>query len=312
MKNDTKNISLAFSFNQNYLTPFYVLLTSIFINNTQESIDFHVILTGTTQQQNNDIINFVESHNSKIFFYTIEIDYVKSFAPHSERYGLATFYRLLLPQLLPVQLEKIIYLDVDIIVIGSLRELYEVQLNCSPLAAVSEPVDETRPDLGLHAVGEYFNAGVLLINLPAWRTQKVTEQAIEFLKNYPEIAIFLDQDALNAVLVKNWVALDDKFNYTWRAIPFVPQSELESIVAEKNIVHYNSSLKPWNRLSGNRLNYLYHQYMVKSPVANLPHYLPERWNYDAVNTFVKMSVVNFYFKKPLLMRMWKMLKKGSK
>lgn len=311
MKNNIANISLAFSFNQNYLTPFYVLLTSIFINNPHESIDFHVILTGTTKQQNDEITKFIEAHDSKIFFYTIEIDYVKSFAPHSERYGLATFYRLLLPQLLPVELKKIIYLDVDIIVVGSIRELYEVQLNDVPLAAVSEPMDEPRPDLGLQAVGEYFNAGVLLINLPAWRAQKVTEKAIEFLKDFPEIAIFLDQDALNAVLVKKWVALDDKFNYTWRAIPYVSQSALDGIVADKKIIHYNTSLKPWHRLSGNRLNYLYHQYMAKSPVANQPHYLPENWSYEAVNTFVKISLTNFYFTNPLLMQMWKMLKKKN-
>ena len=305
----TNNIQLAFSFDQNYIKPFFVLLTSIFANNSQESFHFHVVLTNATPAEKANISDFVRVNNSQITFYHIEVEYVRSFAPVSERYGLATFYRLLLPSMLPAEVGRFIYLDIDIVVVGKLRELYETSMGDIPVAAVAEPVDYARPDLGLLTVGEYFNAGVLLINLSAWQQQRIADKAIAFLKEFPNKAIYLDQDALNAVLVHNWLLLDEKFNFTWRSIPYVPKAELQVLVTTKTIVHFNTAIKPWHRLSSSRLDYLYHYYFNISPVKRMDRFHFIELSRKNLAYFLKRKMSDMYLDNALINKAWRGMKK---
>lgn len=305
-----ETIELAFSFDVNYVTPFLVLLASIFANNEGEEIHFHVALTNASAADKQQITQFIEQHNGKTWFYNIDIDLVRSFAPPSERYGLATFYRLLLPAMLPTRIKKFIYLDVDIVVVNSLRPLYDTKLETVPVAAVPEPVTYTRSDLGLHNPSEYFNAGILLINLPLWREQRIAEQAIQFLKDYPEKVEYLDQDALNAVLAGNWLPLSDAYNFTWRALP--PQasrSELQQLVATKTIIHFNTALKPWHRLSSGRLDYLYHDFFNNLPFSQLQRYHSVEWNSNTIRHFLKLKVLKLYWDNPALGVFWRKAKK---
>lgn len=309
MKEDINNMHLAFSFDQNYIRPFFVLLTSIFANNLGEQFQLHVVLTNASPSEKASITAFVEAHNCSISFHNIEIEYVQSFAPPSQRYGLATFYRLLLPGMLSAHVRKFIYLDIDIVVVGRLRELFATEMGSYPLAAVSEPVDYARPDLGLHVVGSYFNAGVLLINLPAWRQQQVAERAIKFLRDSPEKAIYLDQDALNAVLVGNWLSLSDEFNFTWRSIPHVTRQELCDLVHTKTVIHFNTALKPWHRFSNGRLDYLYHEYFDLSPISSHGRYYSVKVTRLDVKNFIFGRLSNLYLNNAFVSKHWRRFKR---
>ena len=310
MNNVTDTIHLAFSFDQNYIRPFFVLLTSMFTNNPGEPFHLHVVLTNASAAERLAIIEFADANNSRINFYDIEVSYVRGFAPHSERYGLATFYRLLLPGMLSDDVRKFIYLDIDIVVVGKLRELVATEMGDLPLAAVPEPVNYTRPDLGIHSVGSYFNAGVLLINLASWQQQRIAEKAIEFLRESPEKAIYLDQDALNAVLVHNWLRLDDKFNFTWRSIPYIPKLELRELVQTKTIIHFNTALKPWHRFSSGRLDYLYHEYFDNSPVSAHERFHSAKVTRSDVKSFVLGKISDFYLNNAFVSRNWRRLKES--
>lgn len=304
----TDDIHLAFSFDQNYLRPFFVLLTSIFVNNPGERFHLHVVITNASAAEKSAVVDFIEARNSYISFYEIEVSYVRSFAPHSERYGLATFYRLLLPGMMSEDVSKFIYLDIDIVVVSRLRELFVTKMGRYPLAAVPEPVDYARPDLGLHEVGSYFNAGVLLIDLAAWQQQRVAERAIEFLRDSPDKAIYLDQDALNAVLVNNWLPISDRFNFTWRSIPNVTNQELRDMVHSKSIIHFNTALKPWHRFSNGRLDYLYHEYFDRSPVNAHKRFQHVKITSLDIKNFMIGRLTNYYLNNPFVSRSWRRLK----
>ena len=71
------NINLAFSFDQNYIKPFFVLLTSIFANNQNEPFHFHLVLTNAEITEKAKISVFVEANNARISFYYIDIEYDK-------------------------------------------------------------------------------------------------------------------------------------------------------------------------------------------------------------------------------------------
>lgn len=305
----SSTLHLALAFDQNFITPLYVLLTSIFDNNAHNRLHIHAIATGVDQDERQAILRFAESRGAHLSFYEVDEAYVASFATFSDaRYGLATFYRLLLPALLPSDVTKIIYIDVDIIVVGDLAKLYNIDIADVPIAAVPDPVEWDRPDLGIPDRANYFNAGVLLINIALWKQQQIAEKAIDFLKQYPEKATYVDQDALNAVLIGNWKKLDDKFNYTYRVVPVIPRVELKKIVATKVIIHYNESAKPWHRHSSSPLKYLYHQYFIKSPVAHQNPYFPVKISKQYLFKVMKYSLLNLYLQNETLVKVWRKVK----
>jgi lipopolysaccharide biosynthesis glycosyltransferase len=124
------------------------------------------------------------------------------------------YARLLLPQLLPDQ-SRLLYLDADTLVLGSLRALAEVDFQGAPIAAVPDVAHEPlgkRFGLPPHA---YFNAGVQLMNFDAWRRDAIGERCLASLAE-PEAALRFgtaDQDALNALLKGNYRRLPDAYNH---------------------------------------------------------------------------------------------------
>jgi len=309
MNTSPSPIHLALAFDQNFVMPLYVLLTSIFENNKQNTLHIHAIAAGVPTDERDKIVRFAKTHKSDISFYEVDEAYVASFATSQDsRYGLATFYRLLLPAMLPATVKKIIYIDVDIIVTGDLAELYNIDISTVPIAAVPDPVEWDRPDLGIPDRANYFNAGVLLINIELWKKQEIAEKAIRFLKEYPEKATYVDQDALNAVLIGNWRKLEDKFNYTYRVVPVASKKYLDNLLKSKTIIHYNESTKPWHRHCGSPLKYIYHEYFRKSPIAHMSPYFPIKLTKQNMYNMAKYSLLNIYINNEIAVSLWRKIK----
>jgi lipopolysaccharide biosynthesis glycosyltransferase len=312
MENLDEFIHLAFGFDQNFVTPFYVLLTSIFANNKKQRFHLHIIATGVSVHDREGLVAFIKHNNSVVFFYDVDEAYVASFssANSDARYGLATYYRLLLPAMLPKAVKKVIYLDVDIIVVGSLGELYHTQVADVPVAAVPDPVEWDRPDLGVNRE-DYFNAGVLLINTDLWIKQEISYQAIAFLREFPEKATYVDQDALNYVLINNWRKLPEKFNLTYRAVPLQSRAASIDFVKSRTIIHYNEGAKPWHYHSTSPLKFLYHHYFKLSPKRNEHPYLPLRLSQQQIKQLTKYKLLNFYINQPFIVKCWRILKRKA-
>ncbi len=137
-----------------------------------------------------------------------------------------------------------------------------------PAAAVRRMNGRARPELGIYERGAHFNAGVMLMNLPEWKRQKITEKSLEFIRNFPEPEkiTFADQDALNAVLKNNYYSLDTKYNVGYYELPKnLTAKQYRAFAKDKVIIHYTNVHKPWNPLSKNRLGFLYFQYLKLSP-----------------------------------------------
>jgi lipopolysaccharide biosynthesis glycosyltransferase len=308
MAEQNGTIHIASAFDRHYITPFYVLLTSVFANNRKNSITIHSIATGVSKTEKEEIKNFVLKNNAEIFFYDIDEEYVRKnvVVPINNYFTIATYYRLFLPSLLPVDVKKLLYIDTDAIVLDDLKELYTTDIDGLPFGAVSDPYPVIRTDLGLYEEGKYFNAGVLLIDIENWKQQQVMEKAMRFIADHPEKIRFVDQDALNATQKDKWYRLDGKYNMTWLEVSLqVPKKEL---VKDKVIIHYTTAHKPWNSLGRNKLRYLYHQYLKMSPRSNERKYTDFNWDISLLMTFVKMRIKEFYFdaklNKVLFIKSW--------
>lgn len=177
------------------------------------------------------------------------------FAVRSDYISSATFGRLQVGGILPATCERALYLDCDVLVRGDLDELWRTDLGGKVVGAALE---QTAPTLGSNGVSEsvealelnaeypYFNAGVLLIDLKAWREANVGVRASRYLRRLqPRL---MDQDSLNAVLAGSWKELNPVWNLTsyWFRTRY-RQRKNRALLACARVVHYVGHRKPWTR-----------------------------------------------------------------
>lgn len=176
--------------------------------------------------------------------------------------SIASFYRLLIPELLSDQFEKVIYLDCDLVVRGNLEQLWQTDLGDNYLLAaqdtwipyVSSPTGMLNyQKLGISPDLKYFNAGVLVINLKKWRNNSISDQALKYFKQNIEYVGWYDQGILNALLAGQWGELDPRWNCSpssvyglssWKESPFTEEI-YNNLIRNPYIIHYVSNKKPW-------------------------------------------------------------------
>jgi lipopolysaccharide biosynthesis glycosyltransferase len=152
-------------------------------------------------------------------------------------------FRLLTPKLLSVP--KVIYLDCDIVVNLDLAELWTMPIGDFSLATVKDPWvpyygpnERIRSRIMHYVPEEYFNSGVLLMNLQRIREKyDLVRDAHRFFTRYVHVATYVDQDCLNALFVKDVVFMDERFN---RMLPMLPNDPN----LNNSIIHF-TGLKPW-------------------------------------------------------------------
>jgi lipopolysaccharide biosynthesis glycosyltransferase len=160
----------------------------------------------------------------------------------------STYFRLLIPDLIPD--DRCIYLDSDIFCACDLSDLANFETRDHPVALVPEAPIEKSPDLlvfkrlGERARGDYFNAGVSLINCERWRKENLKEQCFEFIAdNQPP---YWDQSALNFVLHGRIAKLPKHYNRLSNVRSNWPFFRSPSNCS-RHLVHFVDFPKPWSR-----------------------------------------------------------------
>ncbi len=164
------------------------------------------------------------------------------------RRTVSTYLRLALPDALAGDYDRILYLDADIHVQGGdLGALLRVDLGGLPAAAVRDNQQWRSParhpaDLKALGLGNaaYFNAGVMLIDVAAWRAAGILQQALEFGARHAGRMTHKDQTLLNAVLQRQWAELSPVWN--WQ---YTRSSRLFEAMADAHLVHFIGPTKPW-------------------------------------------------------------------
>jgi lipopolysaccharide biosynthesis glycosyltransferase len=242
-----------------YLPHAATMLCSLLEHNDVSRI--HLFYSSIAKQELAKLESCVASYGSKLTSYEmVPTDFE---ALRTDKWAsAAVYYRLLAPRLLPAELDKVLYLDSDIIVRRSLANLWNTDISDHALAAVSNYEDDARKALGLPEGTKYFNSGVLLINLRFWRENKIVEHAISFIKSNPGKVQYWDQDALNATLIDQWVELPIIWNWQLFQRASEPGAKLEPAV-----VHYVTGDKPWHWSNEHPLKQEYRKYRRKTPWA---------------------------------------------
>lgn len=265
MQNAVPAHNIVFAADSNYLPHLAVALLSMIDNNRRLELNVHVLNNDISQKDWKKLLQLTKNSSAKLFDIKIQREEYSDL-PTSGHLKLQTWYRLSIPDVLNVK--KALYLDSDIEINGSLIELLEYDLGDYYLAAVEEPGDPPST-LGLQSGNKYFNAGVMLFNLDAWRRHQVSLKALSFAMNFPDRISWADQCALNYMLQGRWLSLPEKFNYQKKSVELIGRSNTSKemdIYHDNNpvIVHYNGSVKPWHILSDHPFKKLYWDYRKKT------------------------------------------------
>lgn len=315
-ENHHPEINIALAFDENFITPFYVLLTSIFENNRDNKIILHVIATGVDEEEKSEISRYVEANMADIYFYNLseqkKLESLQNIHLESARYTIAIYYRLFFAIIIPESVKKVLYMDVDTIVLQNLADLYNLNINPFPVAAVKDNTFGilNEKDL-LEATGidvnDYFNSGVLLIDTGRWKEEKISERTLKFISENKNLLKYPDQDALNHVLKNNWYKLSNLFNFGHSEISI--QLTKKEVLKNNKIViiHYTSS-KPWHFTNSARLRSIYYGYFKKSPYTKKKKYIDFTWTKHSFRGYIYIRLLEFYLDHPAIRNIWKKIK----
>jgi lipopolysaccharide biosynthesis glycosyltransferase len=254
--------------------PLTVMLQSVLANlDPTRPLAAHIVDGGIDAGRRHDLARSWDPGRITLHFLTPRPDCLAG-VPLWGRMPLATYYKLLVPELLPGE-AKAVWLDCDLVVTGDLARLWDTDLGGRHALAVHDPgvpfvssrsgVAAYRK-LGLPPDTKYFNAGVMLLDLDLWRRDDVASRAVEYLRRYHDTVVFWDQEALNAVLAGLWGELDPR----WNRIANLRGSQPHA--PEAWVHHFTGTLKPWVYPGAELSHTLYYRYLDQTAWAGWrPH-----------------------------------------
>lgn len=235
-----------------YVIPLAVMLRSA-VDNLAEGrkLIVHILYSGVNESDRVRAARNLPGDRCVIDWIPVDESKVAG-VPLWGRMPVATYFKLLMPDVLGAVVTRAIWLDCDLLLNSDLGELWDTELNGSPVGAVQDELVPmassrggiaSRADLGIPDDSKYFNAGVMLIDLDQWRAQRVTAMALDYLKRRWKSVVFWDQEGLNVALAGKWMALAEKWNCNV-SLPSKRGGAGSSSSAA--ILHFAGMLKPWN------------------------------------------------------------------
>lgn len=274
-------ISIVCATDDAYVPYCGIMLTSLFYNNCDESINVYVITKSLSDAGAQALYNLAEKYKQSISILQIDDTLLDGvFVRNDNHISIATYYRFLAPVLLPNTINKALYLDCDLIINDSIRTIWETDLEGKAIAATIDEsyyIPEFYSRLKISPSNKYINAGVLLLNLDYWRRNNIFSLCINYIRSFPERLLFYDQDVINAVMNDKVSYLPIKANlqngflYTWQWGYYEKnvQEEIWSAVLSPSIIHFDGSAKPWCKECYHPYKSYFNFYKGLSPWADL-------------------------------------------
>ncbi len=246
------NFNITCSTDENYVQHCLAMLCSLFENNKSHHMTVHLLHNDLPIDSQSLIRELCEKYNNDILFYDIDLSSFSRVSIKHSELSIATFFRIILPELIDSSIEKILHLDCDVIVLKDLSSLFDLDLSHFGVAAVKDSTplnDAHRQIMGLQLDDKAFCAGVLLINLKYWRQNNCQQNMLEYANENSNNLFMEDQDVLNHEFRGKWFQLPYKYGYAPMTIANLDRdqkwSDILEYAFEPSIIHYATHVKPW-------------------------------------------------------------------
>lgn len=269
--NKNNKLNIAYGIDKNFTLGCAVSISSILITNPDYSFSFHIFTNFLNDDFQDKFKQLANNYNTCITIYLVD-DNSFSHLPTTKNWTIATYFRFIVADYFYSEIDKILYLDADIICKGSLQELFTLKFdtNIAYVVIEKDPIWWRKCAMRLNEkklLNGYFNAGFLLIDLKKWKKFNVNEKALELLsnKNLSNKFTHLDQDVLNLILLDEVKYLERKYN---QQVSINYELKYKSnkncyfpITDETILIHYIGPTKPWHNWAK---DYICSQYFLNA------------------------------------------------
>lgn len=268
MVKDNKNcLNVIFSSDDNYAQHLGVAIYSLLKHNQVFAQIQIFIIDNEISEENKERLLNITYKFSNVQIHWILFEKWKSELKLNMPWNISisSYGRIFIGSMLPKEIERVLYLDCDMIVCEELESLWSMDLRGSVLGAVQDTIsDSIKAAVGKTALQPYFNAGMLMIDLNEWRTSNTEELCMKFLNEHKGSVVHHDQGILNGVLQNSWYRLPLEYNlmtihyiFTQKKIQkyfcdhskFYSQMEVMSALKAPKILHFTPSFtsRPWTK-----------------------------------------------------------------
>lgn len=314
---------IAICIDNNFLMQAATLLRSISLTNTKHDFTVWLLSENISEENKNRLSTDFADSNITINYVKIDVSALPPLPLEGKAHlSIATYYRLMLPWLLPDTVSNILYLDCDMIVLDDLSALFDLDFKGHPAATTLDMFDADKSinaRLAYDNNAGYMNAGMIFMNLPKWRENRISEKAIDFLRDFPEKCLAHDQDALNHALNGDYVRLSAKFNmqldfFTEMKDMIVKEESIPDILESLDnpcIIHFTGPTKPWKKNCTHPYMPLWDFFQSKTSWASVS----KTWEYKGsklLKYFIKTILITLHLyrdKKPFVKEQYKTAEK---
>lgn len=266
--NPASAIHIVLGFDDKFWAPAYATMRSICLaSHRRRDLVFHLLHAGSfTPEKRADLAAITAEFGATLAWHDLDTDErfqasVKGLRD-SKRLGTVIYGRLMLDHFLPETAERAIYIDCDVMVRAPIENLWATDLEGHSIAAVQDawyPFVSMGRDIRTNTdlfdpADDYFNSGLILIDIAKWREAGVWARLQAFIADGTMARIYYDQDVLNLVFRGKWKSLDLRWNII---DPRRPHQALHPFM-----LHYTGKRKPWNLWSGVAFARLYRHVMT--------------------------------------------------
>ncbi|MDL2214883.1 glycosyltransferase family 8 protein [Dysgonomonas sp. OttesenSCG-928-M03] len=299
-----EKINIAFCTDDNYIMPCGIAMISLLENNKGRSVTFHIVGMDL-KEPSKEKLQLISSRYSdvSVLFYEIASQLFESYGLslyNSEYLSFSTYSRLFLGDILPPNINKVLYLDCDIVVPKDLSNLWDINIENYSVGGIPDLCmfnSKASERLGYKDTFQYINAGVLLINLKYWREKKVLNLFLDFYKEKQDKLLFHDQDIINGVLYDTKLVLPIKYNmvdFNFVAKQnIVPEykDEVYEGLQDPVIIHFTASSKPWLKSCIHPLKEEFLKYKSISPWKDEALVWPSKKSFSRISRYYKRMIL---------------------
>lgn len=261
-------LNLLVTLDARYLPPLKVMLTSLLHANPFSKVDLYLLHSSLSEEDLKELEALPEGNRCRLYPIFMDDSRLEG-APISDRYPREMYYRIFAARYLPRHLDRVLYLDPDMIILGSLHELYTLPLGNHLFAAAShvrsgviQKFNELRLDM---EDGPYINSGVMLMNLDLLRREQDVEAVYRYIEEHRKSLLLPDQDILSGLYASRILPLDPyRYNMTEKLFALRPDSDawlnLDWVRRHSVIIHYCGRNKPWKEPYFGKLDIFYREF----------------------------------------------------
>lgn len=265
----------------NYIMPYGVMLHSL-VSNNHMSIICYAVITKDVTERDKDLLRDIFEKGENIIKFVYARQYEKYNFPilPNSRFSKSAFFRLYLGSLLSQSVNKVLYLDGDIIVRHDITSLWNTNIDNYAAACITDQRFDIKNfnRLNYSLCDGYYNSGVMLINLKWWRNAKIEDSFNAFMKANPDKILVVDQDVSNYVLRGKILFTAIKYNvqeeFFWKrefclSDLYKYGDEIEEAIKDPYILHFTGAIKPWFSECQHPLKSEFLKYLSETPWSGM-------------------------------------------